>query len=89
MKDSQDDRPGPAYNEAELEELAKFLGKTEPSDELAGRMQRAAQIYEVMAGFDELHATRAQRRAVFKRIDRQTVDQPEQDGLDGCQSGQR
>ena len=67
--DRRDDRLERLYSEAELKALARVLGIPEPSDELAGRMKHAALIYEFMAGFDDLRATRAQRRAAFKRIE--------------------
>ena len=69
MKDSQDICLGPTYSEAELKELAKFLGEPELSDELANKLRRVALSYHFMAGSDQSRATKSQRRAAFKRVE--------------------
>ncbi len=64
----------PAYGSDELKRFAKILGKPKLSKNYAERFQRAALVYEFMAGSDPLRSTRAQRRKAFKRVERAALE---------------
>ena len=64
----------PAFGSDELKRIAEILGKPKLSKNYAERFQRAALMYEFMAGSDPLRATRAQRRKAFKRVEKAALE---------------